>query len=1349
MSHSSPHIIEFFNHSRQWIASDEGSHHTAANVSRLHSKLPGLNLPIDYARAGSAQHDRAAYAFPLPDQALQTAQTILNEQDSAQEALLLTLYLIMLYRYTSQEAIMVGILTEQAQIWGLQADFSKLPTAHDLLKQVQTALQQVRQQSHATATASTMSPLSRAAVPLNPFPALFINNSPATGVTEPLTLAAGVDLALCLEKGRACTATLLYNSALFAPSTIVRMAGHLQTLLTSLIADATQPVAQLPLLSATESQQLLVEWNKTDAAYPEQDCIHHLIQQQVGRTPHAIAVSFGVQQLTYQELDARANRVARHLLKLGVQPDDLVGIYIERSLEMVVGLLGILKAGGAYVPLDPHFPPERLTFMLEDAQAHLLLTSAALLAQLQQIVPAGQTCQLVCLDRLPQSIPAHSNVTDWTIIAQEAALPPNPAVTPAHLAYCIYTSGSTGKPKGVEVEHRTVVNFLSAMRQAPGLTAQDVLLAVTTISFDIAGLELYLPLMVGAKLILTTRAIAASGHLLAQLLDDVGATVMQATPATWHLLLAAGWQGRPTLKILCGGEALSQALASQLLTKGAALWNLYGPTETTIWSTAYQVPPRQQESSGATPDRGRDTPEPIGRPIANTQIYILHSNGQPAPIGLPGDLYIGGAGLARGYRQRPALTAERFIANPFGTGRLYKTGDVARYLPDGTIDFLGRADHQVKLRGFRIELGEIEAVLDQHPTVQRSVVVVQDDPAGNKRLVAYVVPEAVVEQAGQTDQVAQWETVWNHAYQQGATAPDPTFNVSGWNDSYTGRPIPVEQMREWVEHTVQRILACQPKRLLEIGCGTGMLLFRVAPHCTFYCGVDIAKEALHHIAQHLGALGEKVTLRQGAADNFAGFAPADFDTVVINSVTQLFPSIDYLVDVLQKALHIVQPGGSIFVGDVRSLPLLEAFHATVHLHQAPATLAVAQLQQRIQRSIYNDEELFIAPAFFMAFAALHPQITHVEVQLKRGHFHNEMTRFRYDVVLHVGQAAPATTQPTALQPTVVEWQKDYTEVTLRQRLAQEQPALLVLRNVPNARLASELQLVQLLHEDATRGNAVASVADLRQSLQQINGSEYVEPEAFWALPDALPYAISIVWTHLAGAYKTAAHATYDVICRRLDVPPPLINQLFAQPEPTQSWTAYANTPLQSQLARKLEPQWRAHLAQILPDYMVPALFVTLAKFPLTPNGKVDRASLPIPTTRRPDLATTLVVPQTALEEWIAAAWRETLQVEAVGIHDNFFELGGNSLLLTQAHQKMVQWQADQQHVDTELSIMTLFEYPTIAGLVQYLSRGAHGQTAPLHAGPDHEAATEKQNTRRDRRAELTDQRQKRNNSRVR
>jgi len=1039
------------------------------------------------------------------------------------------------------------------------------------------------------------------------------------------------------------------------------------------------------VLTEAESNQRLVAWNQTQAAYPDK-CVHQLFSEQVEQAPEAVAVVFGDQQLTYRALNARANQLAHYLVKQGIGPDVLVGIYIERSLEMLVGLLGIMKAGGAYVPLDPHFPVERLSFMLEDANVRILLTTGTLLTQVESIAPASKGYQKVCLDTVADKIGV--TVTDWALISGECDSNPITSVKPKNLAYCIYTSGSTGQPKGVELEHRTVVNFLTSMRHEPGLTDKDTLLAVTTISFDIAGLELYLPLIVGAKVVLTSRETVSSGQLLAQLLNDSGTTVMQATPTTWYLLLAAGWQGNSALKMLCGGESLPQELANQLLTKGASLWNLYGPTETTIWSTSYQVGLAHQTADSQAV-RNSNAPELIGRPIANTQIYILDSNKQPVPIGVAGELYIGGAGLARGYRNRQSLTEEKFIPNPFGDGRLYKTGDLARYLPDGQIEFQGRLDHQVKIRGFRIELGEIEALLDQHPTVNRSIVMAQQEQGAesgtNKRLVAYVVPKQV-DKEEQSEQVSQWQTIWNHAYSQGISEPDPTFNISGWNDSYTGRPIPSEQMHEWVDHTVNRILSCQPKRLLEIGCGTGMLLFRLAPHCQVYCGTDIANEALRHIEQHLGTLNEKVTLRQNTADNFAGFSTAEFDTVVINSVTQLFPSIDYLVEVLEKAVNVVQPGGTIFVGDVRSLPLIEAFHAAVHLHQAPASLPKAQLQQRIQRSISNDEELFIDPDFFLALAASLPQITQAQIQLKRGQFHNEMTRFRYDVMLHINKPA---TEISPIKSKSLTWQQEVNLPTLSQLLAERQLERLVIKGVPNARLLGEIKLLYLLAHD----EKVSTVEDLRHQLQQINHNEGVEPEMFWALSEELPYHIHITWADL--------QENYDVICQRTDVP--LAPFGTTDQIPVKPWAAYANNPLQGQISRKLEPQWRHYLAERLPDYMVPTVFVILSAFPLTPNGKIDRRALPIPTTRRPELSTALVIPQTEVEQLIATVWREALQLDEVGIHDNFFELGGHSLLLTQVYNKLVKVGSANIVFEPELSVMKLFEYPTIQALAKFIS----------------------------------------------
>jgi len=478
------------------------------------------------------------------------------------------------------------------------------------------------------------------------------------------------------------------------------------------VADSDQRISDLPMLTKTEQHQLLVEWNDTQFEYPKNQCIHQLFEAQVERSPDAIAVVFEDQQLTYQELNQRANQLAHHLRRLGTGPEVLVGICMERSLSMVIGLLGILKADGAYVPLDPSYPQERLAFILQEAQVSVLLTQAQLVEGMPQ-----HKAKVVCLD------------TDSLLIAQQSRENPVSHITTHNLAYVIYTSGTQGKPKGVQIPHSALSNFLQAMRQSPELTEQDTLLAVTTVSFDIAALELFLPIIVGACIVIVSREVARDGAQLSAKLTHSKATVMQATPATWQLLLAAGWAGKQQLKILCGGEALPEHLANQLLNRCDSLWNMYGPTETTIWSAASLV---ETDNSVV----------PISHPIANTQFYILDQDGQLVPIGVPGELHIGGNGLARGYSNRPELTAEKFIPNPFseqpGT-RLYKTGDLARYLPNGEIEYIGRIDNQIKIRGFRIELGEIEALISQHPAVRETVVVVRSDELDSQHLVAYVV----------------------------------------------------------------------------------------------------------------------------------------------------------------------------------------------------------------------------------------------------------------------------------------------------------------------------------------------------------------------------------------------------------------------------------------------------------------------------------------------------------------------------------------------------------------------------------------------------------------------------------
>lgn len=487
------------------------------------------------------------------------------------------------------------------------------------------------------------------------------------------------------------------------------------------MTDSKRVATAEEIVESAEREMLLVAWNQTRREYPRDHCVHQLFEEQVERTPDGVAVVFDDQELTYQELNRRANRLAHHLRQLGVRPETLVAICAERSVEMIVGLLAILKAGGAYVPLDPAYPKHRLAFMFEDSKVSVLLAH-------KKLAPlfSSTRVQVVYLDE-----PLRKNTPGRT---QTAGPSPesnvNNGVAPENLAYVIYTSGSTGKPKGVQIPHRAVVNFLHAMRQEPGLTSDDVLLSVTTLSFDIAGLELFLPLTTGARLVIARRETALNGRLLAAELAQRNATVLQATPVTWRNLLEADWPGNPKLKALCGGEALPPDLVRQLLPKCASLWNMYGPTETTIWSTCARV-------------TENDQPISIGRPIANTLTYILNARHELSPMGVPGELYIGGDGVARGYLDRPEVTAEKFIPHPFSDqpgARLYRTGDLARYFPDGRIECRGRLDHQVKLRGQRIELGEIEAVLARHPEVRRAVAVIREDVPGDRRLVAYMVP---------------------------------------------------------------------------------------------------------------------------------------------------------------------------------------------------------------------------------------------------------------------------------------------------------------------------------------------------------------------------------------------------------------------------------------------------------------------------------------------------------------------------------------------------------------------------------------------------------------------------------
>ncbi len=736
--------------------------------------LTMLQLPTDRPRQSLHKYQQASLFLSLPQTLTEAFRVLSQRENVTLYVTLLTAFKILLYRYCQQEEIIVvspdssrwefdtkdsiGLFTNS---FALRTDLQENLSFQELLKRVRKVVLKAHQELPLEKLVEELqidknqnfSPLHQVMfsfqensvsaqefsnLMLEPIPELVLESMGSSNVI------ANFDLALELrETPEGIKGCFEYNADLFDEATISRMAGHLQILMEGIVANPEQRISELPLLTEPERHQILVEWNDTKVNYPLNKSIHQLFEEQVDRTPEAIAVVFEDQQLTYQQLNSQANQLARYLQRLGVQPETLVGICAKRSLEMVVGLLGILKAGGAYVPLDPDYPPERLAYMLEDSQVPVLLTQEHLVNQL----PTHQA-QVICLDK------------DWQKIALLEKENQQCSLTSDNLAYVIYTSGSTGKPKGAMNTHQGIYNRLLWMQDTYKLDNSDRVLQKTPFSFDVSVWEFFLPLLAGACLVVAKPEGHKDSTYLVNLIKQQKITTLHFVPSMLQVFLEEqDLEHCNSLKrVICSGEALPWKLQERFFEHlECELHNLYGPTEAAIDVTHWQC---QQESNLRK--------VPIGLPIANTQLYILDSYLQPVPIGVPGELHIGGVQIARGYLNRPELTEQKFIPNPFQdvkfgihtsdanllelkekSQRLYKTGDLVRYLPDGNIEYLRRLDYQVKIRGFRIELGEIENVISQHPMVRETIVIARGDRLEDQQLVAYIVFQQQVREQNQ------------------------------------------------------------------------------------------------------------------------------------------------------------------------------------------------------------------------------------------------------------------------------------------------------------------------------------------------------------------------------------------------------------------------------------------------------------------------------------------------------------------------------------------------------------------------------------------------------------------------
>jgi amino acid adenylation domain-containing protein/non-ribosomal peptide synthase protein (TIGR01720 family) len=1221
---------------------------------RLEGAPPRLDLPTDRPRSAALLPRGAAHDLVFPPALVEKLRGLSHREGATLYVVLLAGFKALLHRYTGQEDLVVGSAIANrthSELEGLigffvnslplRTDFSGDPTVRELVARVKGVAREAFDHEEL--------PFEKLVDELNPdrdpgqnpiFQVVFaMQRTSRSDLGMPGLRVAPFDLQARVarfdlevhffeaEDRSVVAAQVLYNAELFDAASIERMLSHYLSLLEEAAVRPETRVSRLPLLSDAERALAVKEWNATQVDYPR-TTLAELVQARVHETPKAPAVTHRGAVLSYRELELRANRLAHCLIRLGVGPEVRVGICLERSIDLIVALLAIVKAGGAYVPLDPEYPGDRLRFMVEDSGVRVLLTQESL----RSALPGGEL-HVVSLDR------------DAAAIAGESDASPRVRGNGNQLAYVIYTSGSTGVPKGVAVTQGAIARLVLNADYVR-LDRTDCVAQAANASFDAATFEIWGPLLNGGRIAVLDREVVLSPSEFAAALRNEGITTLFLTTALFNSLATEIPQAfAPLRHLLFGGEAVDPACVRAVLEAGGPkrLLHVYGPTESTTFSTWQLVRSVAAEA----------TTVPIGRPIANTTQYVLDPHFEPVPVGVAGELFVGGDGLARGYWNRPGLTAERFVPDPFAAtpgARLYRTGDLVRQRQDGSVEFLGRKDHQIKLRGFRIELGEIEAALSAHPGVKDALVMVRDDQPGDRRLVGYVVPTArAAEASGEPavrgeERVDKWRAVYDSVvYDQIEGGAEATFNLAGWNSTYSGQAIPAAEMREQVEQTVARVLSGQPRRILEIGCGTGLLLFPLLSHCERYVATDFSTVALDYIRRHLAGLGAhpEVSLLERRADDFAGIEPFSFDAVILNSVVQYFPGIEYLVSVLQGALLALAPGGRVFLGDLRHLPLLETFATSVQVHKAGGALGKAQLRERVRAHVAQEQELLVDPAFFAALLQRLSGIAGIEVSPKRGRAHNELTKYRYDAVLHAGSP-----RPQAVSPSWIDARKEGLSLeALRQRLASPTTEALGVLGLANARTAIDARAVQWLSgKEEERGEPAAGGLD---------------PEDLWRLGEELGYRVDISWA--AGRRD----GSIDVAFRRGHGPEAAPVPFPGDPGQPRPFESYANDPLAGTRARGMAVELRTHLQERLPEYMVPSALVFLERLPLSPNGKVDREALGRLDLPRSEGDEAGAAPRTPVERELAQIWAQVLGVERVGIDDNFFDLGGDSILSIQ------------------------------------------------------------------------------------
>jgi amino acid adenylation domain-containing protein len=1052
------------------------------------------------------------------------------------------------------------------------------------------------------------------------------------------------------ESANGIAGVVEYNTDIFDKATIQRFITQFRVLLSGVVESPHSKVSEINILDASEKQLILEKFSGVLDDARDNKTILDVFEQNVKQNSHAIAIRYQQEEISYNELNNKANQLANFLTEKGLLKNGKVGVMAGRSASQIIGLLAVLKAGGCYLPLDPDYPQERLKFIIEDSETNIILAHSK-----YATVLSDGTFKVITIDTCDGG---NSDKTD-------------PIIQPADHAYMIYTSGSTGKPKGVILKHEGLLNMVQQQIRTFQVTAESRVLQFASPGFDASVSEYFMALGCGARLVMTPKENLVPLPEFNEFLTAEGISHVTLSPSFLALL---PHEPLPQLtNLIVAGEACTLDLVKKWAS-GRNFYNAYGPTESTV-CTSIAV---------CRPDIDRIT---IGRPMDNILVYVLDSNFNISPIGVPGELYIGGRGLALGYHNRPQLNKDKFILLSIDNGpvvRLYRSGDRARFLADGQVEFLGRMDDQIKIRGFRIEPGEIESVLHAHALVKDAVVVINEDATGNKQLFSYVCPETNWENnlsahTGQEvlqEHVTHWQEIFDESYSHNLPKPkDVTFNISGWNSSYTGQPIPEAEMKQWIDNTVERIMAYRPKNVLEIGCGSGLLLFRIAPECEYYLGTDFSANAIEALQPVLMEKGmANVDVRQCDATAVADITDRRFDMIILNSVTQYFPDQEYLLKVLTNGLKMLNPGGHFFIGDVRNQSLNDVFQTSIALFKNSDEADARRLIQLIDQNIQHEEELLVAPQFFKSMPTILPAISGVKTLWKKSRYSNELNRFRYDVIFE--KEGLSNTEATIN----IDWSVD--KPTPLQVLAElnEGQSSALLKGVRNSRVSKDAMIIEALH--------AAGDAFNREEFENVVS---FDPADFFELESISHYQIEVLCSDMD-------RSCFDV---RFTLAGDGVPEFYSYDEDItgpEALSSYTNHPAKGKFLQKMVPALKEFLASRLPEYMVPALFEVMDTFPVTPNGKVDRILL---TKKSGNVllrgAANYIAPATPYELQLLSVWQSLLSISSIGTRDNFFDVGGHSLLAVQLINRI------NATFNSEMTLVDLFKNPDIASQAKFLT----------------------------------------------